>query len=368
MVQHNSNHEIKSLANNDTFSLNNKHLPYAYISSIPSELHKNYFISIHEHRKGEIKGVANGFRFYVEPYSYESARFNINDFKVDNDTFLLRIETMFSTLHYLNKKPTGALNMYIILKHILENGRYVFSVRDLFLKVRTLQYSPSLVEFKKRDYMILEELTFKRNIDFLNALNEARRIVNCDYNLKNLFDLLQERIINNDYGYLNEAIIIGHKNNNLIIYALIRKFNLLCTGLQRHPRKQDKSEPLYSNSIKSLTLKCISLKVKQQNAFMQKGIIKYERELKDLNRLVNNRFIVHQLFLILKDLSGLETDLVLTEDTNVQKLLKIEIMNLINKKKNCNISDEAAEAVEFDSIYKAKSIYYNHKIPLNNRL
>lgn len=180
---------------NDTFLQKNKHFPCEYISSIPRAVENNYFITIHEHRKGEMIGQANGIRFYLKPYNYESARFNINDTIIDFDSFILKIETMFSTLHYLNKKPTRALNMYLILKHIADKGRYVFNVKEMFIRARKFQYKPSLVEFKTRDYFILEELSFKKNIDFLNAISEARKVVNRKYNLQNLLKIVLSMMI-----------------------------------------------------------------------------------------------------------------------------------------------------------------------------
>lgn len=339
------------------FSLYKTDITNKYIRSIPDGL---YLISLHEHRKGKAIGQANSFSFYVTPYVYVSARFNINDSKIDYEIFLLKIETMFSTLHYLNNKPTRATDMYLILKHIRDNSRYVFNLKDLYKKARNFQYSPSLVEFKARDYSLLEKLDFERNIDYLNALNEARKIVNCEKNLINLFDLLEERISNNDYGYLNEAIINGHKNNNLLIYAIIQKFNLLCTGYQRQPRKKLSSEPLSYNNIKSLTLKCLSLNKQQQNACMQKGIVKYEKKIKELNRLVNNREIANQLFLILKEITNLDTHLVIISDDEVQKQLKKELMCIINKKESIDIFESVKE---FDCIYKKK-----FNLPLMNNL
>jgi hypothetical protein len=54
-------------------------------------------------------------------------------------------------------------------------------------------------------------------------------VVNSNFNLDELFCLLEERITNNDYSYINDVdpLDISH---NLLIYAMVRKFNLLCTG------------------------------------------------------------------------------------------------------------------------------------------
>ena len=138
----------------------------------------------------------------------------------------------------------------------------------------------------------------------------------------------------------------GHKSNNLLVYAIVRKFNLLCTGLQRQGRKRVKSEPLYSSCIKSLTLKAMSLKPQQQNAFMQKGIKKYERELNEMNRLVNNRSIAQQLLLILCDITGLQTHLIIENSIEVQNQLKADLMAMIDK------TGAKTGANEFDILFK----------------
>lgn len=354
----NSNPKIKN-STKVTFSVTNKILPSSYISSIPQGLNLIY---IREFRKPRIKGESNGFKFYVKSFSYVNAKFNVNDSNVDETLFLFKIETMFSTLHWLNKKPARSKDVLLILKHILEYSNYVFDVREMYFKVRSFQYDPSLVQTKKRDYIITEYTIYKKKIDFLNALNKALKVINSDFNLKELFYLLEERITNNDYGYLNEPIIIGHKSSNLLAYAMVRKFNFLCTGQQRKERKQVKSEPLYCNNIKRLTLKSLSLKPQQQNAFIQKGILTYERELKAFNRLMNNRKIAQQMYLILADLTGLDVELEIIPDVKVQNQLKAELMIVINRKASVDL---IAEALEFDKIYKKP---FRKDIPLNTNL
>lgn len=344
----------------ESFSLSDKRLKYAYVSSIPKGLN---LIMKHEAIKSEVKGVANGFIFYKEMYQYINAVFNINDFNVDYSTFLLRIQTMLSSLHFLNKKQTKPEVIYLILQHIRANSQYVFNVKALYFRVMKFQYVPSLVLCKERDYNIFETLFFKKNIDFLNAMNIAKRIVNSKSNYYKLFTLFQERIINNDYEYITESIkITGRKNNNLLVYTLVQKFNLLCTGLQRKGRKRVKSDTLYNSSIKNVTLKAISLKPQQQNALIQKGIKKYERELKELNRLINNRQIAQQLFLIVCDLSGQKSDLKIFENSNVQNQLKAELIAMIDKK---DPSDFKTGAMEFDKRFKTN---IKKEVPVNSYL
>ncbi len=343
----------------ETFSLSDKRLPYAYVSSIPKGLN---LVLTHEALKPEVKGVAKGFKIYREKYSYISAPFNINDYNIDYNTLLFKIETMLSTLHYLNSKNTNPEHIYLILQHIRIHSQYVFNVKALYFRVMKFQYVANLVMLKERDYDIVETLLFKKKIDFLNAMNSAKRIVNSKNNYSELFALFQERIINDDYEYVTEAITIsGRKNNNLLVYALVRKFNLLCTGLHRKERKRVKSDTLYNSSIKNVTLKAISLKQQQQNAFMQKGIKKYERELKEYNRLINNRKIAQQLFLILCDLAGETQDLIDFENIAVQNQLKAELIAMIDKKE----PNFETGAMEFDKRFKTN---IKKELPINTDL
>jgi hypothetical protein len=328
-----------------TFSLSNKRLPYAYVSSIPKGLN---LVTTYEVAKPEIKGVANGFVFYKEKYQYVSAIFNLNDFKIDSNMFLMRIEEMFNTLHFLNKTPIKAEAIYQILKHIRANSQYVFNVKSMFLRVFKFKNHSFLAKIKERNYGTVMSMLFKKNIDFLIARNEAEKIVNIKSNYYDLFCLIQERISNNDYSYLDVINCKGHRRNNLLVYAVISKFNLLCTGSQRKKRKQVKNEPLYNTMIKGLLSKALSLKPQQQNAYIQNGIMKYERELKEFNRLINNRPIAHQLFLILCDVSGQEQDLIDNKDIEIQNQLKAELIAMIDKK---NLSDFQTGAIEFDNRY-----------------
>ncbi|MDI6047415.1 hypothetical protein [Flavobacterium yafengii] len=342
----------------ETFSLSDKRLQYAYVSSIPKGLN---LVMTHEAKKPEVKGVANGFIFYKEMYQYINAVFNINDFNADYSTFLLRIKTMLSSLQFLNKKQTKPEVIYLILQHIRANSQYVFNVKALYLRVIKFENSPCLVTIKERNYGTIELMVFKKTLDFLLARNEAEKIVNTTNNYYDLFCLMQERIINDDYGYLDQVIIKGHRRNNLLNYAIITKFNLLCTGLLRQRRKPVKSEPLYNRMIKGLFLKSLSLKPQQQNAFIQKGIKKYERELKEFNRLINNRQIAQQLFLIVCDLARQKQYLIVCEKSEVQNRLKAELIAMIDKKE----PDFEIGAMEFDKRFKTN---IKKEVPINSDL
>jgi hypothetical protein len=343
----------------ESFSLSDKRLRYAYVSSIPKGLN---LVMTHEASKPEVKGVANGFIFYKEMYQYINAVFNINDFNADYSTFLLRIKTMLSSLKFLNKKQTKPEVIYLILQHIRANSQYVFNVKALCLRVIKFENSPCLVTIKERNYGTIELMVFKKTLDFLLARNEAEKIVNTTNNYYDLFCLMQERIINDDYGYLDQVIIKGHRRNNLLNYAIITKFNLLCTGLLRQRRKPVKNEPFYDRMIKGLFLKSLSLKPQQQNAFIQKGVKKYERELKEFNRLINNRQIAQQLFLIICDLARQKSDLNISENSTVQNQLKADLIAMIEKK---DPSDFITGAIEFDKRFKTN---IKKEVPTNTDL
>jgi hypothetical protein len=182
----------------------------------------------------------------------------------------------------------------------------------------------------------------------LKARNEAEKTVNTTNNLKGLFYLIEERIRTNDYSYLDDIEIVGKRINNLIVYSMIRIFNLLITGYERKPRKRVNNDPLYSSVIKRITLNGSTLNLKNQNAVAQRTILKYERELKVLNRLINNRVIAQQLFWILSEIVGIETDLNISPDEEIINHLKADLMAMIDK--NTSLSKEGS-VLNFDSLY-----------------
>ncbi|HLF50928.1 hypothetical protein [Flavobacterium sp.] len=333
----------------ETFSLSDKRLPYAYVRSVPKGLN---LVIRHDAIKPEVKGVANGFVFYKEKFQYIDASFNMNDFRIDYSTFLLKIETMLSTLQFLNNRPTKPEHVYLILQHIRAHSQYVFNVKAVYLRVVKFKYLPKLVVVKERNYNVLVPMLFKKIRDYSQARNEAEKIVNTTTNYYNLFCLIKERIINNDYSYVDELIINGKKVNNVLIYVIISKFNLLCTGLERKPRKRVSGDPLYNSSIKRVTLNGFTLNTKIQNAVTQRTVIKYERELKEYNRLINNRQIAQQLFLILCDVAGQKHNLKIDENIEIQNQLKTELIAMIDKKE---VSDFQIGAIEFDKRFKSNT-------------
>lgn len=339
--------ELNAPLISETFMCGSKRLKYAYINSIPKGLK---LITKHEAKKPTVKGVANGFKFYTQKYDYISASFNLNNYFEIKDKdpkafFYSQCEIMLNTLFQLNNAKITAFELKTILKHIRQHGNYIFNVRGLYSRLIMYQCNSNEIQIKAKDFDIIEPKTWVKTIDFLNDLNDAKRIVNSNNNYYNLFALIQERIINNDYGYLNEALINGKRINNSLTYAIINKFNLLVTGRQRAERYGLKKDPLYSNIIKRVLIKSLSLKPQQQNAFVKKGITSYELELKQLNRLINNRETAKQLFLIVCELAGFEAEISIKPNVEVIKELKAELYRTINKTIG---EDVNAGAKEFD--------------------
>jgi hypothetical protein len=337
----------------NSFSVGSKRLPYAFINSIPKGFN---LMTKHEAIKPPVKGIANGFVFYVGSYRYISANFNLNSYheligKDPQQHFLLQCKTMLSTLHYLNKRNTTPLELEMILKHIREYSNYIFNVKALYLTLIKYNHSNELVTIKQRDYNMLTFQTYVKNIDYLNALNNARMLVNGNVNYNNLFALIQERVTNNDYDFLNESIITGKRKNNILIYSVINKFNLLVTGRVRCERHGLKKDPLYNNLIKRVLFKSLSLKPQQQNAFITKGITKYEKELKEYNALINNRPKAQQLLYLLREVGGIDAEVTIIKNVAIIEQLKAELMATINGRVYDTIKQGAKE---FDLLYKIK--------------
>jgi hypothetical protein len=337
----------------NSFSVGSKRLPYAFINSIPKGFN---LITKHEAKKPSVKGIANGFVFYVGSYTYISANFNLNSYhelkdKDPQQHFLLQCKTMLSTLHYLNKRNIKPLELEVILKHIREYSNYIFNVKALYVALIKYNHSNELVKIKQRDYNKITIQNFVKNIDYLNALNNARMLVNGYVNYNNLFALIQERVINNDYDFLTESIVTGKRKNNVLIYSMINKFNLLVTGRVRCERHGLKKDPLYNNLIKRVLFKSLSLKPQQQNAFIKKGITKYEKELKELNTLINNRQKAQQLLYLLREVGGIDDDLTIIKNVAIIEQLKAELMTTING----GVYDTIKQgAKQFDLLYKHK--------------
>ena len=334
----------------ETFSYGTKRLPYAYINSIPKGIN---LITKHVAKKPDIKGIANGFLIYTEKYDYISASFNLNNYfdikdKDPKEFFYSQFDEMLSTLLYLNKCYLKPSELLLTLIHVRHNSNYIFNVRALYSRLIKNHWNKVDVVIKERDYDVIEFKTYVKNIDYLKDLNEARKLVNVDVNHYNLFALFQERIINNDYDFLDETLIIGKRNNNQLIYAIITKFNLLVTGRLRKERFGVKKDPLYLLIIKRVLINSLSLKPQQQNASTIKGTQKYERDLKAFNRLINNRPIVQQLFLIVSELTGIEPEIIIVPNPDIINELKTELHQNVN---NVIFENTRVGAKEFDLMF-----------------
>jgi hypothetical protein len=333
-----------------SFSVRSKRLPYAFINSVPKGFN---LITKHEAKKPDIKGMANGFVFYVGSDYYISANFNLNNYfeikdKDPKEFFYSQFKMMLNTLHCLNKRNITPLELEIILKHIMEYGNYIFNVKALYVALIKYNHSNELVTIKQRDYNIIAFQSYAKNIDYLNALNSAHMLVNNNVNYNNLFALIQERVINNDYEFLNEAIITGKRKNNILIYSIINKFNLLVTGRVRCERHVIKKDALYNSSIKKVLIRSLSLKPQQQNAFIKNGIVKYEKE---YNTLINNRLEAQQLLYLLHEVGGIDAEVTIKKNGRIVDQLKAELITTINGRV-CDTIKLGAE--EFDLLYKQK--------------
>lgn len=340
----------------ESFSISNKRLPYAFISSLPKGLK---LIAKYETNKPDCIGESNPFRFYKSKYQYVSANFNLNNyndfteeidevFHVDinhyqmnkkqliNNPYQLFIslcEKMLDTLFFLNKRILKPIELELILKHIRRQSFYVFNVKATYLRLCRHQYQKlDSGCIKERDYDLIENVDFKKNIDFIKAMNEARKNVNSHNNYKDLIDLMLERIQNEDYAFLNENKVVGHRNNNKLIFAVVRMFNLLCTGSYYKPRVTKVCKPFIGHNIKRLQTFEFSESNKQQ---------------------------IHQLYLILCKVAGAVTEIEVQENKIIQHQLKLELIKFVTK---ITINDLDAGVNCFEYLYKPAP---TNEVPFN---
>lgn len=321
--------ELNKIFYTNTFSLSDARLKYAYVSSIPKGLK---IVDKWQETKPPIKGMANGFKFYKIAFDYITASFNINDYKAQYSDLLQRTVIMFNTLHYLNKKRTNPELRLLILQHIRANSQYIFNVKYLYLESSNDKRNQSEAEIANRNWDMTEQLKFKKRIDFITARSEAECLVNIDVNYLELFDLLSERIGNNDYAFLDENLVLfGRKSNNILVRLMVRKFNILCTGYIRKPRKKVSSNILYNDTIKDVTVKLISSNTRTAKANETRKKAKQERIEKQQKELVDNRKIAHQMFLMLCEITQQTTNLDLTYTESIQDVLKLEFISIIDE-------------------------------------
>lgn len=312
----------------ENFYLSDKRLQYAYVNSVPSGLK---MITKHDFKKPKIKGKTDTFIIYVDKFEYISAGFNLNNYNDfvevikdnPNQIFISLCENMLDVLFHLNKRKIKPLELEFILKHIRRYSNYVFNVRAAYL--RLMKYNSPGFDYsnlKKRDFDIIGKPAFKKRNDFSKAKNKAIKEVNIVLNYKDLIDLMRERIQNDDYTFLNENTIVGHKRYNLLTYAIVKKFNLLCTGSFYKPR-----EPKVCNVFNSDTIK----------------------RLQTIEITEINKQLVHQLFLILCKTAGANTEIEIPTNNEIQNQLKLELMEEVSKIKINNI-DAGVNCFEY--LYK----------------
>jgi len=334
----------------------NKRLKYAYVNSIPKGFN---LITKQEQKKPNIKGQHNGFIIYENKFQYISASFNLNFYNEYSNCNLTEYEffkkkciTMLNTLYFLNERKLKPIELTVILNHIRANSNFIFNVRAIHIVLNRLSFDTITIKVSKRDFDLSTQLNFKKQIEFLKAYNDAKKNINININFNDLFELLNERIYNNDYCYIDEDINInGQKSNNVLVYAIIQKFNYLCTGNVRKPRKQVSGNPLYNNPIKRITVNSFSLNAKQRNAIVKRQIKSFEQSFKDFVRIVNNKELTKQLLLILSDITDNETAIKIKPNHKLINQLKTELMEQILK---ININCIDAGAMAFDMQYNPK--------------
>ena len=347
--------ELNTIVLNNSYGTSTKRLKYAYINSLPQGLTLTYQ---YEQKKPNAIGQANGFRIYEASFKYISGSFNLNEYPIQFKDFESKCETMFSVILYLNDDELPYYQLHYIFKHIRENSNIIFNVRSLCQRYQYFKCDKSLIEVKTRDYKFTEKQSFRKRIDFLTALSKARGFVTTKFNYYNLFCLMQERIENNDYGFMDEITFVGRKENNKLSFAIIKMFNTLTCGRNKKERVGVNSYPLYTIPIKGVTIKSMSLKPQQQNAFSIKMITKYEKELLHFNKLIQNREVVKQLFLIICDITDEFDKFKFERDENQIMKIKSDLLLLIEKRDDGQIVQDAKA---FDKRY----IHTNSHIPLN---
>lgn len=351
-----------------SFSFSDKRLPYAYVGSIPKGLN---LITKYEAPKPTVTGTAKGFIFYDDKFDYLRAGFNLNNYneflekvapigeslnKTNNQTehklfentyqlFLSLCKKMLDVLFYLNGRKIKPFELEMILKHIRRQSNYIFNVKAAYLHL--IKYNPTFkVKYGKSDYNIITDLKFKRRIDFLNALNEARKIVNVSKNFKDLTDLIHERIFNNDFSFMDELTLKGHKRNNKLTIAIINKFNILCTGSKY---KQYSGNLLNNTTIKSLPKYGLSdVELKKERAKFNRNQLKIKRA---NERFEQNRPIIEQLFLLVCSVAGSVSGMNIKMDNKMQETLKYELIRDILK---IDINNIEAGLNCFDYLYPPK--------------
>lgn len=299
---------LKKPVFSNSFGYSNKSLRFAYISSVPPATSEDFKNLLRKQilTKPKIKGEANGFKFYTEKYEYISASFDLNQ-KYNFEDFVFNCREMVSTLNYLNGKPISKILLYLILSHIRQNSNVIFNLRFLYRELLKHRTRIDDVITRQRDFELTEHLIFRKKIDFLNALNNARGEVNKKVRLKHLFRTLEKRISKGDFSFIDYKMK-GKAKTNQLAKDIVLRINELITGNKRKPKAQTvKAYPLYSTIYKEgASYPFEPHKFTNSIRLAQRKIQVYERELLRVNRLINNRETVIQYLFILGELTGLE--------------------------------------------------------------
>ncbi len=301
---------LKKPVISNTYGFSDKHLPYAYVSSLPSATNDEFKSLIRKQilTTPELLGEDNGFRFFKEKYDYISASFDLN-YKYNFEEFMYNCKEMISTLKYLNGKPISNIQLFLILYHIRRNSNIIFNLRFLYKELRKHINSNEDIIFRNRDYIITEKRTFKTKIDFLIALNIARGEVNKKARLQHLYLLMKKRYASDDFSFIDLKMKGKVKSNDLMKFMLLR-INELCTGRIRKPKAQS----FNSNPLKSINYKegwsydFEPNKFSNSTRLIQRKIQKYEKELLRINKIVNNREIAKQYLYILNEILDFESE------------------------------------------------------------
>ncbi|WP_310991943.1 hypothetical protein [Aequorivita marina] len=320
--------ELNKPIYSNTFGYSNKRLSFAYISSVPPTTKENYMPMVRKQILTYPKAIgdATGFRFYAEKYEYISASFNIVE-RCSFDDFVNNCIEMISTLHYLNGEPISKMQLFLILSHIRQNSNVIFNLRYLFRELVKHLHRKDDIMIQSRDFETIENLKFRKRIDFLNALNNARGTVNKKLRMKQLFQMLKTRFTNGNFSFI-EFKMNGKAKTNEFIKCIILRINELTTGRKRKPYAQtDKNYPLYSNMYKEGVSYVVEHHKKANTTRLaQRKIQVYERELLKINRLINNREIALQYIFILGEVVGVHPDVSIKRDNSIIEAEKAYLM------------------------------------------
>lgn len=305
-----------------SYSIGSKFNNNAYINSLPKE---TAFAKRYDPAKPEIKGVSNGFRFYISKFKYIDAGFDLTATNIDFNEFTSRCITMINTLYLLNKKPLKAEYLLIIIRHIRQKSNFIFNVRAMYYLLIKNKFDATDIFIKERDSDLVKPQTFKTKNDYIVARQKALKNVNTYNNLNDLKAIINERIKNNDFEYLDEVKVTGRKENNALSIAIIRLFNLLCTGRFKKQRKKDTGNNLYITILKVVTGNSISSTQKANEKRSKNKALRLKKEQKNRQKTIEK---AKQLIFVVNN--GFETPNLKRNETHIREL-KTELYNMIFK-------------------------------------